>query len=40
MGEKWNPAGWRSKPIVQVPHLHDDVHDLDGLRRMDEYLFA
>ena len=28
------------KPIVQVPHLHDDVHDLDGLRRMDEYLFA
>jgi hypothetical protein len=28
------------KPIVQVPHLHDDVHDLDGLRQMDEYLFA
>jgi anion-transporting ArsA/GET3 family ATPase len=27
------------KPIVEVPHLHDDVHDLDGLRQMDEYLF-
>jgi hypothetical protein len=23
-----------------VPHLHDDVHDLDGLRQMDEYLFS
>jgi hypothetical protein len=23
-----------------VPHLEDDVHDLDGLRRMDEYLFG
>ena len=28
------------KPIVEIPHLHDDVHDLDGLRRMNEYLFA
>jgi anion-transporting ArsA/GET3 family ATPase len=28
------------KPIVEVPHLHDDVHDLEGLRQMDEYLFA
>jgi anion-transporting ArsA/GET3 family ATPase len=28
------------KPIVEVPHLHDDVHDLDGLRQMDEYLFS
>jgi anion-transporting ArsA/GET3 family ATPase len=28
------------KPIVGVPHLHDDVHDLDGLWRMNEYLFA
>ena len=23
MGEKWNPAGWRSKPIVQVPDYPD-----------------
>src|SRR5687767_4934069 len=23
MGEKWNPAGWRSKPIVQVPEYPD-----------------
>jgi anion-transporting ArsA/GET3 family ATPase len=28
------------KPMIEVPHLHDDVHDLDGLRQMDEYLFA
>jgi anion-transporting ArsA/GET3 family ATPase len=28
------------KPIVEVPHLQDDVHDLDGLRRMDEFLFG
>jgi anion-transporting ArsA/GET3 family ATPase len=27
------------KPMIEVPHLHDDVHDLDGLRLMDEYLF-
>jgi anion-transporting ArsA/GET3 family ATPase len=30
----------RRKQIVEVPHLDDDVHDLDGLRRMDEYLFS
>jgi anion-transporting ArsA/GET3 family ATPase len=28
------------KPIVEIPHLHDDVHDLHGLRQMDEYLFG
>jgi len=28
------------KPMIEVPHLDDDVHDLDGLRRMDEYLFG
>jgi anion-transporting ArsA/GET3 family ATPase len=28
------------KPMLEVPHLDDDVHDLDGLRRMDEYLFG
>jgi len=26
--------------MIEVPHLDDDVHDLDGLRRMDEYLFG
>jgi anion-transporting ArsA/GET3 family ATPase len=30
----------KKKPIVEVPHLRDDIHDLDGLRRMDEYLFG
>ena len=28
------------KPMIEVPHLDDDVHDLPGLRRMDEYLFG
>jgi anion-transporting ArsA/GET3 family ATPase len=28
------------KPMIEVPHLDDDVHDLDGLRRMDEFLFG
>ena len=27
-------------PLIEVPHLADDVHDLDGLRLMDEYLFG
>jgi anion-transporting ArsA/GET3 family ATPase len=28
------------KPIIEIPHLHDDVHDIDGLSQMDEYLFG
>ena len=27
------------KPMIEVPHLDDDIHDLAGLARMDEYLF-
>jgi anion-transporting ArsA/GET3 family ATPase len=27
------------KPMIEVPHLHDDIHDIEGLRQMDEYLF-
>jgi anion-transporting ArsA/GET3 family ATPase len=27
-------------PIVRVPHLEDDVHDIGGLADMDAYLFA
>jgi anion-transporting ArsA/GET3 family ATPase len=27
------------KPMLRVPHLDDDVHDLDGLARMNEHLF-
>jgi hypothetical protein len=27
------------KPLIEVPLLDADVHDLDGLRRMDAYLF-
>ena len=27
------------KPMIEVPILDGDVHDLDGLRRMDEFLF-
>jgi anion-transporting ArsA/GET3 family ATPase len=28
------------KPLIRVPHLDHDVHDLDGLARMNEHLFA
>jgi anion-transporting ArsA/GET3 family ATPase len=28
------------RPLVLVPHLDDDVHDVDGLLRMHRYLFA
>jgi anion-transporting ArsA/GET3 family ATPase len=28
------------KPMIEVPELDDDVHDLEGLRRMDDYLFG
>ncbi len=28
------------KPMICVPELDDDVHDLAGLERMNEYLFA
>jgi anion-transporting ArsA/GET3 family ATPase len=27
-------------PMLEVPHLPDDIHDLDGLRLMDGYLFG
>jgi len=27
-------------PLIEVPHLPDDVHDLAGLRLMDEFLFG
>ncbi len=29
-----------SNPVLLVPHLDDDVHDIDGLRAMNEHLFA
>jgi anion-transporting ArsA/GET3 family ATPase len=29
-----------SQPMILVPHLLDDVHDAEGLARMNEYLFA
>jgi anion-transporting ArsA/GET3 family ATPase len=28
------------KPVIRVPYLDEDVHDLEGLRKMDRYLFA
>jgi anion-transporting ArsA/GET3 family ATPase len=27
-------------PLIEVPHLRHDVHDLEGLRLMDRYLFG
>jgi anion-transporting ArsA/GET3 family ATPase len=29
-----------SRPLVLIPHLDDDVHDVEGLLRMHRYLFA
>jgi anion-transporting ArsA/GET3 family ATPase len=28
------------RPLLMVPHLDDDIHDVDGLLRMHRYLFA
>ncbi|MEJ7717041.1 MAG: hypothetical protein WKF31_03405 [Thermoleophilaceae bacterium] len=28
------------EPLVRVPDLDDDVHDLDGLVRVNEHLFG
>ena len=28
------------RPLIVVPYLDDDVHDLDGLRRVNEHLFG
>jgi anion-transporting ArsA/GET3 family ATPase len=29
-----------SRPLLQVPHFDDDVHDIGGLRQVQRYLFA
>jgi CobQ/CobB/MinD/ParA nucleotide binding domain len=43
-GDHANPEPLRRRlgrrPMIEVPELDDDVHDLDGLRRVDGYLFA
>jgi hypothetical protein len=28
------------RPLLLVPHLDDDVHDIEGLLRVQRYLFA
>jgi len=28
------------KPMIEVPDMEDDIHDLEGLGRMGEYLFS
>ena len=28
------------RPLLLVPHLDDDVHDIDGLLRVHRFLFA
>jgi anion-transporting ArsA/GET3 family ATPase len=33
-------AEMRARLVIQVPHLDADVHDLTGLMRINEYLFA
>ena len=33
-------AELRARPVIQVPYLDEDVHDLPGLMEMNRYLFA
>ncbi len=33
-------AEMRARLVIQVPHLDEDVHDLAGLMRINDYLFA
>ena len=33
-------AELRSKAVIRVPHLDEDVHDLAGLAEINRYLFA
>jgi anion-transporting ArsA/GET3 family ATPase len=33
-------AELRTRSVIQVPYLDDDVHDLDGLMEVNRYLFA
>jgi anion-transporting ArsA/GET3 family ATPase len=33
-------AEMRTRSVIQVPYLDEDVHDLKGLMRLNEYLFA
>ena len=28
------------RPMIIVPYLDEDIHDLEGIEAMDEYLFA
>ncbi len=30
----------RTRAVIEVPYLDDDVHDLDGLVEINRYLFA
>ena len=30
----------RARSVIQVPYLDEDVHDLSGLLRINQYLFA
>ena len=33
-------AEMRARLVIQVPYLDHDVHDLSGLMRINDYLFA
>ena len=28
------------RPLIVVPYLDEDIHDLEGIEAIDEYLFA
>ncbi|MBA2545589.1 MAG: hypothetical protein H0V15_01815 [Solirubrobacterales bacterium] len=29
----------RAKSVIRVPHMDEDIHDLEGLLNLDRYLF-
>ena len=35
-----NDSEARRGPLLLVPHLDDDVHDIEGLLRVHRFLFA
>ena len=34
------PGAGRASAVIRVPYLDEDVHDLEGLLKIDRYLFA
>ena len=35
-----SPASSRPRGVIRVPYMDEDIHDLEGLLKIDRYLFA